>query len=43
VSVKTFAAVGYAFNAVVRGIIQLLITLRQGNTRNVGIILDNNI
>lgn len=40
---KYFAAVGYAFHTVVRGIIRLLITLRQGNTGNVGIILDNNI
>ena len=40
---KDIAAVSNAFNAVVWCVIQFLITLRQRNTRDVGVVLNNDI
>ena len=40
---KDIAAVSNAFNTVVWRVIQILVTLRQRDTRNVGIVLNNDI
>ena len=40
---KDITAIRNAFNAVIRGIVQLMVTLSQRNTCNVGVVLDNNI